>query len=619
MNYLISVGIKNCKDELLGEIACAHNDANFIYETLNNVLNVDFSDKHSICLTDPTDEEFLAVVKTFKRNLGESDNLIIYFSGHGVLEGNDSLELVFSGAYSNGEGRCKLSRLKDEMDRTDFQTILILDCCSSSAGLNIANAKNIFSHEKISVLASSGAFGIAGFNENGSIFTKHLCEALNALSEEGKPISLRVLAEEIITTGHPCYINSSNRAPDTVLSNPVIMIEDNKDFQKRFLMRINESDTATREMHWYYLMDFPESIKIEVLRGYFEKNVSEPHWLVRRAIGSLISELKNFRMKESIILELLRSSDWTAQCIGLIGARRELNHELIRNEVKNILSSDTQIDAIWLANLYLSDNENRDIDYALSSSLSKTPWGVLDIWVRYSEKMDKSILLEMIKSRVDHSLLKPLFLHMYFESGYKEQEGLLDQARLLEQEGLLAQVRNSKLIPILYELKKRGETKSAKQKWLFSSLYGSWRDQLDLKLHEFFYHKRDEEIRADLEITSHLPLVEMRMAIFQYMTIYSEMVEEYSHLLKWGLIDPHPWVKRTAIRAFQGQPDLLKEAFQEEINGQLYPGKLDFILEAVSLGVDCEEYIVRHKLSKSETDSINWATHNIFRERRIMV
>ncbi|ACK88665.1 caspase domain-containing protein [Bacillus cereus] len=619
MNYLISVGIKNCKDESLGEIACAHNDANLIYETLNGVLNADFSDKHSVCLTGPTDEEFLTVVKTFKRNLSESDNLIIYFSGHGILRDNDSLELIFSGADSDGEGRCKLSRLKDVIDRADFQTILILDCCHSSAGLNIANATNIFSNEKISVLASSSAFGRAQFNENGSIFTKHLCEALNTLSEEGKQISLRVLAEEIIRNDHPCYINSSSRTPDIVLSNPVIMIEDNKDFQKRFLMRINESDTATREMHWYYLMDFPESTKIEVLRGYFEKNISEPHWLVRRAIGSLISELKNFKMKESIILELLRSSDWTAQCIGLIGARKELNHELIRDEVKNILSSDTQIDAIWLANLYLSDNENRDIDYALSSSLSKTPWGVLDIWVRYSEKMDKSILLETIKSRVDHSLLEPLFLHRYFESDYKEQEGLLEQARLLEQQGLLAQARNSKLIPILYELKKRGETKSAKQKWLFSSLYGSWRDQLDLKLHEFFYHKRDEEIRADLEITSKLPLVEMRMAIFQYMTIYPETVEEYSHLLKWGLIDPHPWVRRTAIRALKGQTDLLKEAFQEEINGQLYPGKLDFILEAISLGVNCEEYIIRHKLSKSETASIEWATHNIFSERRIMV
>lgn len=99
-------------------------------------------------------------------------------------------------------------------------------------------------------------------------------------------------------------------------------------------MRIKEVDTTTREMHWYYLMDLPEITKFEVLNSYFAEEISEPHWLVRRAIGSVISEFKNFKMKESIILNLLRSRDWMAQCIGLIGARRSLDHESIRDEVK---------------------------------------------------------------------------------------------------------------------------------------------------------------------------------------------------------------------------------------------------------------------------------------------
>lgn len=607
MNYLISVGIKNCKDESFGEIECAYNDAYLVYETFNNILNTDFSDKNSVCLIGPTESEFLSMVKLFKRRLSRSDNLIIYFSGHGELINQESLALLFSDADSDGEGKYRLHQLKDILQQVEFQTILILDCCHSGAALNIASSASIFSNEKISVIASSSPFGRASFDDKGSVFTRELCNVLNNITEEGKPLSLRIIAEEMELHGSRCYVNTPNSHPNIVLKNSTILIEDNRDFQRRFLLRINESDTTTREMHWYYLMDLPEVTKLEVLRNYFDKNVSEPHWLVRRAIGSLISEIRNFKYKENIVLDLLRSSDWMAQCIGLIGARKEMSHESIRGEVKNIISSETQVDAIWLANLYLSDSEFRGIDFALSSSLVKTPWGILDIWVRYAEKMEKPVLLEKIKSTVDNSLLKPLFLHLYFEDGTIEDEKVIEQ------------VKQSKLFSILYELKKRGETKSPKQKWLFSSLYGNWRDQVDLKLRDFFDNFHEEEIRTDLELAANLPLVEMRMAIFQYMTIYNDLLKEYFNELKWGVSDPHPWVRRTAIRALQDYPDLVKEAFHEEVNGQLYPGKLDFIIEAITLGIDCDDYIAKHKLNRNESRSIEWATKNILKEKRIMV
>ena len=606
MNFLISVGIKKCKVVSLAEIPCAYNDADLVYKTLNEILDTEFSEENSICLKGPTVDEFLAVVKLFKRNLSETDKLIIYFSGHGELIENESLDLLFSNADSDGEGRFRLLRIQEILQQSTFQTIVILDCCHSGAGLNIASNTNIFSNDKISVLASNKPFGRATFDENGSHFTRELCHVLNTVNEEGNNISLRILAEKMESFGHRCYVNTPTGYPNIVLKNSTILIEDNRDFQKRFLMRINESDTTTREMHWYYLMDLPEITKIEVLRNYFEKEVSEPHWLVRRAIGSLISEIRNFKHKESFVLNLLRSTDWMNQCIGLIGARKELDHQSIRDEVKSILKSNTQIDAIWLANLYLSDSNHHDVDEALSSSLSKTPWGVLDIWVRYSEKMDKTILLEMIKSIVDKSLLKPLYLHMFFEDGHIEEGEDLGQAQ------------KSKLIPFLYDLKKRGETKSAKQKWLFSSLYGNWRDQVDLKLRDFFFNTHDDEIRADLELAAELPLVEMRMAIYQYMTIYNELLKDYYHVLKWGLNDPHPWVKRTAIRALKEYSTELKGAFQEEIQGQLYPGKLDFILEAASIGINCDDYIVKHRLNRSEIGSIDWATSNMFMEKRIL-
>ncbi|MEC3460306.1 caspase family protein, partial [Bacillus thuringiensis] len=144
MNYLISVGIKKCREESIGEIPCAYDDANLIYETLKNILDTDFSDSQSICLTGPNLKEFSSVVKMLKRNLDESDNLIIYFSGHGDLLDRDELVLLFSDADDGEEGRYNLLQLKQDLRQAKFQTILILDCCYSGAGLSIANSTNIF-------------------------------------------------------------------------------------------------------------------------------------------------------------------------------------------------------------------------------------------------------------------------------------------------------------------------------------------------------------------------------------------------------------------------------------------------------------------------------------------
>jgi len=158
MNFLISVGIKKCKVVSLAEIPCAYNDADLVYKTLNEILDTEFSEENSICLKGPTVDEFLAVVKLFKRNLSETDKLIIYFSGHGELIENESLDLLFSNADSDGEGRFRLLRIQEILQQSTFQTIVILDCCHSGAGLNIASNTNIFSNDKISILATSYYF-----------------------------------------------------------------------------------------------------------------------------------------------------------------------------------------------------------------------------------------------------------------------------------------------------------------------------------------------------------------------------------------------------------------------------------------------------------------------------
>lgn len=605
MNYLISIGVKKCRIESLCEIECAHEDAYLVYETFSNVLDLDFSEKRSVCLVEPKESEFETVLKMFKKNLNSSDNLIIYFSGHGELLNNSTLSLLFSDA-EDSEGKYNLRRLKDELNGVEFQTILILDCCHSGAALDIANSSNIFNHEKISVLASNEPIERAQFSKEGSAFTLNLCNALNNINVKGKNISLQIIVEEIESCGNKCYINTPEIQRNVVLKEAINLIEDNKDFRKRFLLRISESDITTREMHWYYLMDFPELTKIEILNNNFDNEISEPHWLVRRAIGSLISEMRDFKFKEETVLSLLYSRNWMKQCIGLIGARKEMNQKSIKNRVIEILRSDTQIDAIWLANLYLADSGFQDIDSALSSSLSKTSWGIIDIWMRYSNKIEEDILLSKITSVVETNIMNPLIIHLYFDSNRVENEDLIEA------------VKKSKLIPDLYELKKRGETKFIKQKWLFSSLYGNWRDQVDLKLREFFDNTSKEEIKFDLKLAADIPLVEMRMAIFQYMIIYNDLILEYVDELKWGLQDPHPWVRRTAIHALKDHPNLIKEALLREYDDKFYPGRLDFILEAVSLGFNCDNYIERSNLNKNEMKSIKWASSNTLKGKIIV-
>lgn len=613
MNVLVSVGITKCRNESVSAIPCAKTDAETVYKTFKEVLEDEFSDYHSICLTDSNLSEFMATINMLGRNLKKEDKLIIYFSGHGQLANQDRLHLLFKDAESTGtEGRLSIPVLKDLLTNTNFQTILILDCCHAGAALSIANRTNIFTNDKISIIASSNAWDRAKFDESGSLFTKSFCKVLSNLNENGKPISLNSIAEDIRNFGDPCYINIQHDVINVVLKeNNTVLIEDNRDFEKRFLMRINESDTATREMHWYYLMDLPEMTKLQVLSAYlFEIYPSEPHWLVRRAIGSLINGIKVNNHKETIILNLLQSRNWMSQCIGLIGGRKELGNEKIREAFYTVFANNAQIDAVWLANLYLTDSKYYDIDFALSTALTQTPWGILDIWVRYSKGINKQALKEKIENTVTNkSLLEPLYVHMFFEDGYQED-------KVIES---LSKVKCSELIPYMYDLKKRGETKSAKLKWLFSSLYGNWRDQLDLKLHDYFANHGRQKINIELEMAAYLPFAEMRMAIFQYMVIYNELLEEHFNSLKWGLSDPHPWVKRTAIRVFINHQDLLKEAFTEKIDGKLYPGKLDFILEAISLGIDCEEYVDSLDLTANETNSLNWAKNNILKEKRILI
>ncbi|WP_070120933.1 caspase family protein [Bacillus marinisedimentorum] len=615
MIALLSIGVEQCKIESLGKIPCASTDAKLVYTTLRDVLADEFLDVHSICLYSPTLSEFDNTLSVLRKTLTGEDKLVIYFSGHGELIQNENLDLIFSDAESSERtGRLTISGLKDKLLGAKFQSILLLDSCHSGAGLTIANSSNIFSNDQISIITSTNPFQRAKFEKDGSLFTQSLCKVINYLNELNKTISLNSIAEEIKALGESCYINVQNGISDVVLkANDIVLVEDSDDFQKRFLIRINESDITTREMYWYYLMDIPEKTKLEVVDNYLSDSYpSEPHWLVRRALGSLISDLKIYNRKERIILSLLESQNWMYQCIGLIGARKEIDNQSIRERVYNIFEKDTQIDAVWLANLYTTDSKYSNIDYALTSSLTKTSWGILDIWIRYTNKLDLPHLLTRIEKTVkDKSLLQPLYLHLFLKGIISETD--------MGKEFVPLEVKSSKFISFMYDLETRGKTKSVRLKWLLSSLYGNWRDQIDLKLNEYISNNNVQEINSELKIAAYLPLVEMRMAIFQYMAIYKDIFERHYESLIWGLRDPHPWVKRTAIKAFVFYPELLKEAFTENIDGKLYPGKLDFILEAVSLGIDCKDFIKKQDLTINEQKSIDWAIENTLKHNKIMI
>lgn len=560
MIYLISCGISkpdNCQD--MSPIPCVSSDARKVFTTFNLHIR-DFCVEHSIVLLDVKKRFFLEFLEETLGYLTDKDILVVYFTGHGQINKNQGLNILLRDSYMSS------SILMDTLVSAEKHVVLILDCCHAGAALHITNMEDVMSRNTITVIASCTPLRLAKYDKMNSTFTRKLCESIEVLDVSNEDITIVSLVKKIKALGYSQVYSRVEIGKTDLLLQSGNTEEKPIHFTNIFLNKIKVDKNILREIMWYALGNSSVGYitQYSVLNQFFLQNYYEGSWFVRRAIGSLIS---NLPQSENNVIELekklIDSPSWIQVCIGLVATRYE-NNDKIKDIRKNICESDRYpMDAIWLANLYFSDYNNEEGFFP--NNMLKSSWGVIDLYCRYAKK--PKIINEFEK---------------IIPYTYKQ---------VLEKHKRLLNVRNlqdNSLAGLLYNNGDRGRTPiNDKDKWLHSVLFGKWRDYRQANLDEYFINTPNKQLVTELKGAFEIPQIDCKIALLDYISVNEELKEKYKNYLKWGLKDEHPWVRRSAIKIYDGELNLLKDtAFYDRIDMDIYPGVLDLIIEGAALSRD---------------------------------
>lgn len=596
----ICIGIVKSGSPHLSQIPCAGEDASRVYHALADVTLDSFDHIHSVCLTDSLLAEVQSYIGYIARNLTPEDTLVLYYSGHGALMGSE-LVLEFADA---AVGRVTTKVIAGWLDFCKAHAIIVLDCCHAGIALGMANKADPFKMSRTSVLASTRAYDASTFTESASEFTRAFCAALALLHEKASPLSLSVIAKLIRQKGVAgCVLNLAEDQVEVVIPSSAGAVVVPTTFPVDYVRRLSQSRQATREILWYSLSTLPVDIRIACLWQYFGYDLpSEPSWLVRRAIGSVLWSCRLDRVEWRRLVErLLVSPNWMEVCIGLIGTRVEIGQPGLKEIGCKIVASETPIDAVWLAHLYLSEVDGAALELALNSRLTGTPWGMVDVASRHIRgAQDVQKVLTIVREyQKDEELLCALGTDLRcrgLPSSVNAWQLPYDPA-----------VTTSPLVGYLYSGDRRGAITDPSAKWLLSFMYGSWRDQLQERVVAWLTNHPVEQCKAQLELCGRAPAVEVRMAVFQDLGNSAELFGQFKEHVAWGLRDPHPWVRREALLAFRADTERASRAANGLLVSTRYPGRLDLILTAQAVGAFPVDRWAAVDLTGSEKRAMNWA------------
>lgn len=569
-------------------IKCARQDGERVLETFKQLLKDEYDFCASGCFENLKKNQLKDFLEILLKSQRKKDNtVIIYFSCHGEVSFGDFYLLLSDANGKEKEGYFLLSELYQLChDYKEMKFLLIFDCCHSGYALALANKKQVEVESNITVITSSSHYGRANFSDSGSEFTLGLCNALRTLEGQEESITVSKIVRKIKEDNINCLVNISEGKEDFVIlsKRKQFSIYDDK-FVNIFIERLNNC-VAVSEMMWYSINDLPNSVKERIFEKYFEKGYSEASWLVRRAMGNTLSSLDNSNtFKNNVVDKFLKSFNWMDKCVGIVAVSKSISEERAQY-LKEILSDEnSNMDLVWLADLYLSDSEYYDINVTLNSGLSKSVWGLIEIWDRYEKKYTKQDeLFDIIKRSVkDKMIIDGLSKEIKFRK--KPDPG--------------------SLVSFLYGGKKRGRTVDLEKKWLLSLLYGNWRGRVECDLTEYLLNSNKKKIIKELENAKDIPSVERRMSIFEYFENEQEYFETYKEHIKWGLQDEHPWVRRIAILCFKNHPEEIDLSFQDMINTDIYSETFAMIINAASItSTDYEEYIKSYEWTECENNAI---------------
>lgn len=576
-------------------IKCARQDGEMVLETFRQLLKDEYDLCTSGCFENIKSRQLKDILEVLFRSQREGNTVIVYFSCHGEMDGNELHLLMSDAGQEEKEGHFAVSDLQQLCQKFENKFLLIFDCCYSGGALPLANKKDINKESNITVISSSSHWTRAKYDETGSKFSLSFCEALRKLEGLGGEITVSNVVKQIKQMdqkGVECLVNISEGKEDFVIlpAGEQVTIYDDK-FVKTFIERLDNC-VAVREMMWYSINDLPNKVKVKIFEKYFEKGCSEASWLVRRAMGNILSSLDNGSKSEGIVDKFLASFNWMEKCVGIVGISKSISEKKAQYLKEILCDEHSSIDLIWLADLYLSDSDYHDIQVTLNTKLSKSVWGLIEIWDRYSGKYEKN-LFDIISEHIEDKKLI---------------DGLSREIDLREN------AKKGSLADFLYKGEKRGRIIELKKKWLLSLLYGNWRGRIECNLKEYFSNNNDRKIICELEEAKNIPSVERRVSLFEYFENEPKYFEKYKEHIKWGLQDEHPWVRRVAILCFKNYPKEVDKSFEDKIETDIYPETFAMIINAASITLnDYKEYIKGYGWAESENDAILKA---VFRENK---
>jgi hypothetical protein len=133
--YGLFIGIGQYQDKSYKFLDRPIKDAHKLHEVLTSLYN--FKSENTRILDNPTRKQIIDNINEFSKKLTPKDNLLIFYAGHGKLDGNrgfwipsDAVDSDESSWYSNSE-------LKEKINTIDTKhTLIISDACFSGALLD---------------------------------------------------------------------------------------------------------------------------------------------------------------------------------------------------------------------------------------------------------------------------------------------------------------------------------------------------------------------------------------------------------------------------------------------------------------------------------------------------
>lgn len=606
MISLLALAVTDVPSAELEPLPFALTDARNVYSAVERASGDGFDARLSYVALNPSANQTREVLLLASAAAGPDDLLIVYVSSHGTLR-RGGLSIPFSDARPSGSGYLDAGEVASTLRRCPGKVLLILDCCFSGAALAEANLRDIYDTPNLSVMASAMPYGRATYGEGGSDFALALVRAIDRVAGEGAAITVGKIAEHVAGDdgyGGEILVNLAEGLSDLQLAGPPTWywnVATSGDFEGRFLDRVAASAANTREMLWYNLDGMPDTAKLGVFERFREhRALYEPNWLVRRAIGTVLSRISSVHPgKRASLLGFLTSKNWMHACVGLVAGRASLDDSLVYDSYRRVVSEMRQMDAVWLANLYLADHSGDTLQLALASPLGATGWGVVDVWKRYEAQFDdQEQLARSFAAALSDRLPLLIELRTHLEcvrSPVGEELGVEPDHDVVSNE----------LVRFQYGRKPRGVLAPSPVKWLVSSIYGSWRDQLTGDLHEYLDNTDSAQILRDLRVCSRIPSVEHRVNICRELLSYSAEMPELMDGAGWTVTDPHPWVRTESLKLFSSDPVSVVEALEVETDRVLYPGYFDLLLESYRQRADVTARI--QAMTKAERAALNWA------------